>query len=251
MNPWFQIFPSRNPRSRLVCFPRAGGTAADYAAWGKALVDEVQVCALQLPGRRRRFAEPALRTVPQIVNKVAGALRDLTDLPLVLFGDCMGAILAYEIARQLRRANALLPASLVVCSYPGPDINRTSPNVHDAPIETFRQRLVEVGGVPAEVVDDDELFSLLLPTLRADFEVFETYKYTPEPPLDLNIYAIIGETDPHVPCSMLEGWRAHTCRNFAMRTFVGGHFFLKDNIEVIDMIREITWQAPDLEENAR
>lgn len=167
---------------------------------------------------------------------------------MVLFGDCMGAILAFEIARQLRRSNAFLPANLIVSSYPCPDLPRTSPKFHNAPTETFRKHLLDVGGIPPEIVEDDELFSLILPTLRADFEAFESYKYIPEPPLALDLYAIIGEANPYVSVSVLEGWKRQTCQNFFMRTFRGGHFFLQGNQAVLEFIREIVSPVTDSEE---
>lgn len=228
MNPWLQIFAAETARARIVCLLRAGGTTADFAQWTGPFGD-IEVCAVQLPGRLRRYSEPAVRTTEPIVQGVVQALQELEYLPLLLFGDCMGAILAFEIARELRRASLPLPISLIVGSYAPPDQKRTSANFHDAPAEVFRNRLLEVGGLEPEVIDEDELFELLLPSLRADFESFENYEYVPETPLEVDIYGIGGQADPLVSFSELEGWRRHTCRHFEARPFTGDHFFPRDN----------------------
>jgi medium-chain acyl-[acyl-carrier-protein] hydrolase len=250
MNPLLQIFAAETARGRIVCLPRAGGTAADFAEWGGAFGD-IEVCAVQLPGRLRRYCEPAVRTTEPIVQEVVQALHELEYLPLLLLGDCMGAILAFEIARELRRASLPLPISLIVASYAPPDQKRTSANFHDAPAEVFRNHLLEVGGLDPEVIDEDELFALLLPSLRADFALFENYEYVPEPPLEVDIYAIGGQADPFVSFSELEGWRCHTCRRFEARRFAGGHFFLRDNPSVIDFIKEVALRDETQERIAR
>ncbi|HKR12798.1 MAG TPA: thioesterase domain-containing protein [Pyrinomonadaceae bacterium] len=250
MNPWLQIFAAENARGRIVCLPRAGGTSADFAKWGAAS-DDIEVCAVQLPGRLHRYREPAVRTTGLIVQGVVQALYEREYLPLLLFGDCMGALLAFEIAREIRRASLPLPVGLVVASYAPPDQKRTSPNFHDAPAEVFRNRLLEVGGLDPEVIDEDELFELLLPSLRADFELFENYEYVPEPLLEVDIYAIGGQADPHVSLSDLEGWGCHTCRRFEARRFAGDHFFLRDNPSVIDFIKEVALRDEAQERIAR
>jgi len=120
MNPWLQISSAESPRARIACLPRAGGTAADFATWGRAFDGDVEVCAVQLPGRLRRYREPAMRAAAPIAREVIRAVKELDDLPLVLFGDCMGAIVAYEIARQLPASSFVLATT----SGPTPRLRR-------------------------------------------------------------------------------------------------------------------------------
>jgi medium-chain acyl-[acyl-carrier-protein] hydrolase len=248
MNRWLQLSSAADAVARVLCFHRAGGNARDFYSWGEVLSDEVQVCAVQLPGRLDRFREPVLQTIEPIANEVANLAAGLDELPLVLFGDCMGALLAFEVARTMRRDKGLLPAALIVASYAPPDQLRTGPQYNSAPPEEFRGRLFEVGGVPHHVLQDDELFKLLLPTLRADFAVFENYCYTPEAPLAVDTHAIVGVEDPYVPESVLAGWRRHNEGEFTLRKFAGGHFFLRDNREVLDYIKAVALDAAGLDE---
>ncbi|HSR25144.1 MAG TPA: thioesterase domain-containing protein [Candidatus Eisenbacteria bacterium] len=242
---WLQTSPAAHPRARVVCTTRAGGSARDFDGWSPVLGDDVEVCAVQLPGRLDRFREPALDSIEPIAVAVAEAIAGLPDaLPLVLVGDCMGALVAYEVARVQRRRGWTMAGDLVVASYLPPDRLRTEQPYHDAPAERLRGRLAEVGGVPAHVLMDDELFELLLPTLRADFSVFERYRYTGEPPLEAAIHAIVGEADPHLGVADMEGWGCHTSRTFTVRTFPGGHFFLREHEEPLRFVRDVALAAP-------
>jgi medium-chain acyl-[acyl-carrier-protein] hydrolase len=228
----------------VVCVSRAGGSARDFDAWSSVLSDDVELCAVQLPGRLDRFREPVLDTMAPIAEAVAAAIAELPRaLPFVLVGDCMGALIAYEVARVLRRRGWTMPSGLVVASYPPPDTVRTERAYHDAPAEMLRGRLAEVGGVSSDVLMDDELFELLLPTLRADFAVFERYRYVDEPPLEASVHAIVGEGDPYFGVSDLEGWRCHTRREFGVRAFPGGHFFLRELDAPVRFVREVALAA--------
>lgn len=241
---WLQAWPAAHPRARVVCVTRAGGSARDFDGWSDVLGDDVEVCAVQLPGRLDRFREPALDAVEPVAVAAAAAIADLpAALPLVLMGDCMGTLIAYEVAREQRRRGQPMPEALVVASYPPPDRLRTERPYHDAPAEELRGRLAEVGGVPSHVLMDDELFELMLPTLRADFALFERYRYTPEPPLAADIHAIVGETDPYLGVPDVEAWACHTSGSFTVRAFPGGHFFLREHEEPLRYVRDVALAA--------
>jgi medium-chain acyl-[acyl-carrier-protein] hydrolase len=103
--------------------------------------------------------------------------------------------------------------------------------------------LRDVGGVPPSALEDEEFFELLLPTLRADFAAFERYQYRPQPPLDIDIHAIVGQDDPYVPASVLQGWKQQTTGEFALRSFAGGHFFLRESDKVVNFVRDLALAA--------
>jgi surfactin synthase thioesterase subunit len=242
---WLQVSAVDRPAARVCCLPRAGGSTRDFDGWGSALGPHVEVCAVQLPGRLNRFREPAATSLFDASVAIAAELADradlpdLPDLPMVIFGDCMGALIAFEVARELRRKYGLVPGALVVASYLPPHEIRTTRPYHDAPPDELRARLAEVGGVAPEMLADDELFELMLPTLRADFSLFETYEYRPEESLSSDIIAIVGATDPYVSSASLAGWKQHTSGTFQIREFPGGHFFLRDSPPALDMVRQI------------
>jgi surfactin synthase thioesterase subunit len=226
-----------------MCLPRAGGTARDFAPWAETFGSEIQLAAVQLPGRLERFRERAIDRCAPIAAEVAAIARGFEDLPLILFGDCMGTLIAYEVARKMRHDGIRLPAALIVASYPAPDHPRNEPPYHAAPLEELRARLARIGGVPRELLQDNEMFRLMLPTLRADFSVFERYKYNPEPPLPIDVHAIIGAEDTLTSAAHLEGWERHTSARFALRVFAGGHFFLRESEDVPRFVRDVALAA--------
>ncbi len=237
MTRWARVVPALEARVRLVCIPRAGGSSADFCSWSGELGGDVEVHAIQLPGRLDRFREPPIDRLAPIAEQVASVVRELDDLPVVVLGDCMGALVAFEVARLLRRRAERLPAALIVASYAAPDVVRKERTYHDAPARELRERLLHIGGVPPEILQDDELFDVLLPSLRADFAVFETYEY--EDPLAVDIHALVGRSDTHVAAGSVEGWRRHTAKRFELRRFDGDHSFLLLDMAVLDHIRNV------------
>jgi medium-chain acyl-[acyl-carrier-protein] hydrolase len=120
-NPWISR-PRPNPRTllRLFCFPYAGGGASAYRKWSDSLPQSIEVCAVQLPGREMRIKEPAYSDVHPLVDVLAPALASFLDRPFALFGHSMGALVAFELARKIRRDCSLLPESLFVSARNAP-----------------------------------------------------------------------------------------------------------------------------------
>ncbi|WP_329241749.1 alpha/beta fold hydrolase [Actinoallomurus sp. NBC_01490] len=217
-----------SPRLRLFCLPHAGGGAAVYRPWPRHLPPDVEVVAIRLPGRESRFREPALTRVGHVVGALVQEIAPLLDRPHVWFGHSMGALLAFEVCRELRRRGLGEPARLMVSGRPAPDIPSRRPPIHDAPLPDLLTRLRELGGTPPEFLEDPDVMSPLLPALRADFAVVETYRYRPGPPLDCPISVFGGAADLEATLDELRAWRAHTSVRCIVRTFEGGHFYLHD-----------------------
>ncbi|WP_033213696.1 thioesterase II family protein [Kitasatospora phosalacinea] len=245
MSRWIQRTGAPDAVARVVCAGRAGGSARDFDGWRAVLGPLVETAAVQLPGRLDRFTEPPVGDLPEIAGQVAAAVTALEPLPYVLFGDCMGALVAFETARALRRSGAPAPAALVVASYPAPHRIRTERPYHDAPAAELKRRLYEVGGVPPVALADDELFELLLPVLRADFAAFERYRYVEEEPLGIPVHAVVGADDLYVPLAAVREWSEHVGPDgeFTARTFPGGHFFLREGDEPAAWVRGLALAA--------
>jgi medium-chain acyl-[acyl-carrier-protein] hydrolase len=94
------------------------------------------------------------------------------------------------------------------------------------PEREFLERLRQLNGTPRQILENEELLGVLLPTLRADFAAFESYTYTPEPPLPCAINAWGGIQDEGIGYDRLEAWRLHTSGPFELQMFPGDHFFL-------------------------
>jgi medium-chain acyl-[acyl-carrier-protein] hydrolase len=214
------------PRFRLFCFPYAGGGAGVYRGWAQELRLNVEVCAIRLPGRERRYAEAPLRRAEQVVEALAPILGDLVDLPFAMFGHSMGAVLAYEIVRALRTNSAVEPRALFVSAHPAPQSRLRHRDWHALPRDELIAELKALDGTPAEVFDNEDLVDLMLPMLRGDLELVETYRGTATPPLSCPVIAMGGSEDRDVPPDDLAGWAAVTRGPFKSVRFAGGHFFI-------------------------
>lgn len=184
--------------------------------------------AVQLPGREGRLREPALRSVPNVVEAVGPALLPFLDKPFAFFGHSMGTLLAFEVARWLRRTGNVAPIHLFVSGRSAPHTRHDQQRLYILDDANFVREIVDrYNGIPQVVLQDTELLHLFLPTMRADMEVVETYTYTEEPPLSCPITAFAGTQDRLVGLAGLETWRAQTHQAFATRMFPGDHFYLQ------------------------
>jgi medium-chain acyl-[acyl-carrier-protein] hydrolase len=219
--------PRPDARLRLFCFPHAGGSASAFRGWPAHLPPEVEVVAVQPPGRERRMMEPPYDRLEPLAEAAMAAIGPLLDRPFVFFGHSTGALVGYEIARRLRRDGARLPQQLVASGRWAPHLPDPEPPVHALPDAELIDALRRYGGTPQEVLEHQELLALMLPLLRADFAVGDTYRYRPEPPLPLPITAIGGVGDPRVSEAALLAWAEHTAGRFEHRRFPGDHFYLQ------------------------
>lgn len=168
---------------------------------------------------------PFTRLSP-LVQAIAHALLPHLDKRFAFFGHSMGGLISFELARLLRRDYGLSPVHLFVSGCSAPQIPDSDPPIHALPEPAFLEELFRLNGTPEAVLENAELMQLLLPTLRADFAVLETYVYAPEPPLNCPITAFGGLQDREVSCDCLEAWREQTNATFSLQVFSGDHFFL-------------------------
>ncbi|MGW6980355.1 thioesterase II family protein [Streptomyces sp. NPDC054932] len=217
-----------NRRIRLFCFPHAGAGASAFAAWPALFPPEVEIVAVQLPGREDRVGEPHPASVDAAVRTVAVALRPYLQGPYAFFGHSGGALLAFELARALRKRGTR-PGHLFLSGQPAPGTDLAGPPLHGLSDEDFGAALRDLDGTSDGVFTDPELMKLLLPTLRADFTLWENHRHRPGEPLDVPITALGGDTDPRAPVSGLHAWEEQTTGPFSVEVFPGGHFYLNDS----------------------
>ena len=227
-NSWV-TFP--NPSSlaslRLFCFPYAGGDAFSFRSWPEQLPSAVEVCPIELPGRGMRIKESPFTQLHLLVEELAQSLLPYLDKPFVFFGHSLGALVSFELSRFLRRIHACSPTHLFVSGYCAPQISYSISPIHTLPDTDFLEELRRLQGIPEVALANEELMQLLLPVLRADFAIFETYIYQPESPLNCPLTALGGLQDPSVSREMLEAWQKQTKADFAIQMFPGNHFFIR------------------------
>ncbi len=225
--PWV-VCPRPNPRARLrlFCFPYAGGGATAFRSWQELLTRDAELCAVQLPGRETRIKEAPVARLSSLLRVLAPAMLPHLDRPFAFFGHSLGTLVSFELARRLRREYAVEPLQLFLSGRGAPQIPDDRRAIHALPEPEFREELRAMGGTPEGVLEHPELLRLIVPVLRADFAVCETYEYAPEPPLDCPISAFGGTEDFEVPAAHLEAWREQTNGPFRLRMFPGDHFYI-------------------------
>ena len=228
------IWRSANPdhRYQLVCFPHAGASATAYASWAELLPEQFELIAIQLPGRQNRIAEPLYTETGPLVSAICHALGPAVDGPTVFFGHSCGALLAFEVARQLRSQGRHGPDRLFLSAQSAPCVvNRRM--LHTLPDAEFRAAIQALGGVAAELAADEAVFGDLLPLVRADFGLWERHEVLPGMPLSCPINALGGAGDPVAPPAGIEEWHSYTTGGFSYRVFPGGHFYHLDAVDEV------------------
>jgi medium-chain acyl-[acyl-carrier-protein] hydrolase len=217
--------PNPQARLRLFCFPYAGAGASIFRTWSDGLAADVEVCPVQIPGRGTRIMETPFTQLAPLVEALAQAIDPLLDKPFAFFGHSLGALVGFELARQLRRQSGVRPVRLFVSADRAPQLSQRDRPIHVLPGGEFLRELRRLNGIPGKVLDEAELMQIMFPVLRADFAVYETYAYATEPPLDCPISAFGGLQDQRVSRGDLEAWRDQTNASFSLRMFPGDHFF--------------------------
>ncbi|MBL1087597.1 thioesterase [Streptomyces actinomycinicus] len=231
---WFRRYGvfGEAARRRLVVLPHAGGSASFYHAWGGAFGEGTEVLVTRYPGRHDRLADPCVDSMDALADHVTAALLPSADVPVTLFGHSMGASLAYEVALRLQREHGVRPAALHVSSRKAP--HRLTPRrLHEQGDEALVAELQRLGGTDTRLLDDPDLRELVLPAIRADFTVVGTYGPRDPAPVDCPVHAYVGDGDPSMSAHDMASWADVTPREFQLRVFPGGHFYLVDQHEAL------------------
>lgn len=234
---WIRRFSTGAGDTRLVCFPHAGGSAS-YFFWLTGLLEpRIDTLAVQYPGRQDRLREPCAGSIGELAESIVAALEDWSDLPYCFLGHSMGAVVAYETARLLRRRGRPGPVRLFASGRRAPSAYRPG-DVHTRDDEGLIAELLLLGGTDETVLRDPHIRSMALRPTRGDYRAIETYRHEPGEELDCPVTVLTGDDDPHTTLPEAEAWRRHTSGRFELCVFPGGHFFLdRHRVEVADMIR--------------
>jgi acyl transferase domain-containing protein/surfactin synthase thioesterase subunit len=224
-SPWLRLH-NRDAKARILCFPFSGAGASVFRTWPAAAPADIEIVPVQLPGREDRLDEPPFRSLAQLAEALTAGIAPLCDRPTALFGCSMGALLAFETARRLRKAGIEV-AHLFAASCPAP---------HRPNRVAERCRTLQAAGGPEfqrwidEVLGPDrDLQEVILPTLLADLQMVRDHVHTPDEPLRCPITAFGGIEDADIPRSELAPWVEHTRSDLAVKLFEGGHLFMRTN----------------------
>ncbi len=224
---WLKCYhPRPAARMRLFCFPYAGRGASVFRDWGRYLPEDIEVLALQLPGREDRFREPAHHRMEPLVEELAAVVAASDDLPSAYFGHSMGGLLAFELIRKHRSDNRPGPIHLFISGRQAPHIPDAEPPIPNLPDEEFARELQRrYQGMPQAIADDPELRAFFLPMVRADLDVVANYAYSPGPLLGCPI-TVFGGSEDNIAEEELAAWQTHTIAACRVHMFPGDHFFI-------------------------
>jgi surfactin synthase thioesterase subunit len=228
---WIRNRPRRPQASvRLFCFPYAGAGGIVYRDWPNILAPDIDVCAVEPPGRWTRAREPLLRSLNEFIRELDRELAGFLDIPFALFGYSLGALQAFEWARHLRRQGGPSPSHLLVAARSAPQVQGKRASIARLPQAEFLRHLqARYGALDPLILSDQEMLARMTRVLKADLEMHESYVYRCEPPLKCPVHAYAGLDDETAPPHEVFSWRGQTVGRFDGRTFSGAHFFLRQH----------------------
>ncbi len=236
---WFALHHNPSAKLRLFLFPYSGGGINIFRSWHSHLPDSIEVCRIKLPGRDQRHTEALFTHIEALVSAIVDAMPPLLDMPFALFGHSLGAQLAFEVARELRRRQLPSPEILLVSARKAPQLENNQDHIHQLPeSEMLAELQRRYGGIPSAVMENKELRSIYVPILRADLTMVETYTYKEEAPFMFPISAYSGLDDKLVSLNMLKAWEQQSTQAFRFRLIAGGHFFI--NTHAVNLILAIS-----------
>jgi surfactin synthase thioesterase subunit len=212
---WLVPFVPVGVRPVVVCLPQAGSGCGVFRSWQEVLNGEAAVVGVQLPGRENRFTDPPVASFADAVAEIVAALVALGPRPTILFGQSLGGLLAYEVARALPQA----PVALVVAASRAPHLSGRAAG------SITVDRLDELANTLVGKELDDDMRELAMDVLRQDAELSATYEDPGHAPAPCDLHAWGGDADELVPAAHLAEWSAYTSRTFHIRQFAGGHDF--------------------------
>lgn len=214
---------------QLFCLPYSGASAMFYSRWRRRVPSWLEIHPVELPGRGTRFGEELPSDLVSLAADLAKDIRRQLKQPYAIFGHSLGALLGFEVAHALSALGCPQPLSLCASGTSAPTRREDGRRGYDKPKtdDELITDLREFEGTPEEVLENEELLSLTLPILRADFLLCGLYRYRPRPSLGCHIHVLAGRSDD-VSTEQLIAWHEETTGDFSLDMFEGGHFFIHD-----------------------
>lgn len=222
---------------KLFCLPYAGGSETIYYKWKSYLQPLIEVLPIELKGRGKRFSEVFYENLEEAVEDIFENIKDkILDNDYAIYGHSMGSLLAYELYYKIYNENAKVPKHIFFSGYKAPSIIRERENTYTLPDYDFMKKVMELGGTPDELMNNQELLQIFLPIIRSDFKILETYNYKKrKEKIHCDVSILNGRQDS-INSKEILAWKDHVCGDFKVHNFEGNHFFINTNVENIAKI---------------
>ena len=217
-------------KPQLFLLHFAGGSTYSFDFLKKHMDPSLEFIALELPGRGKRYDEIPLKTLNESIEDYFFQIKNMRNKkPFMIYGHSMGASLGLLLTAKLEAINDA-PSHLIVSGNAGPGVKEEQEIVcyHKLDDIQFKEKLKELGGMPVEVLDDEELYNHFAPIIRSDFECLDSLHQMQDAiQINTNLYAIMG--DEEETSSKIENWRRFTNGEFQNKIVKGNHFFIYDH----------------------
>lgn len=231
---WFKYYRfNSNSKLRLFCFPYAGGSASVFDGWEKILPEYVDIIALQAPGRGERFLEDPISCLSKLVSHLTDEITPYLDVPSIFLGHSNGALTCFELARNLQRCNLPKPSHIILSAKRAPRLPKVKPDLHNLPTPELIKELKKSNGTPLEILENSELMELVIPMLRADFSLSETYQYLDDIKLKSDVSLFCGSEDEDISKEDMMAWGNYISSSIIFHEICGGHFFINTEKEAL------------------
>lgn len=231
---WFVIRrPKPLARYRLFCFPYAGGSAAAFLSWEDLLPPQIELVAIQPPGRANRLDESLPGSVEEVAEQLVGAIQPMLDRPYLTYGHSMGSTVSFELLHLLKDRGLPLPRRFIAGARQAPHIPRRIAPFYEYPLDEFITWLGRFGGTPEVILNNTELMEMLAPTLRTELKAAYAYHRDPVARLECEVSVFGGARDEMVLPQELPSWQEHFIGRMDFRLFEGGHFFMEHDKEQV------------------
>jgi medium-chain acyl-[acyl-carrier-protein] hydrolase len=237
LDAWVPIHSDRGCRYRVLGFPHAGGSAAAYRSWRTFVGPEIDFCPVELPGRGSRSGETPLTSLAELVERIAGPIEPLLNVPFAFFGHSVGARIAFECAHRLRARDGRTATHLFLSGRGAPQVEERLSSPHGMTDDALIAMLRRLGGTPREVLENRAFAAALLPMIRADLALAESQGIGEADCLSCPVTAFAGSDDASVGPDALDAWRHATRGRFRAFWVPGGHFYAPAGVAAV--MREI------------
>jgi surfactin synthase thioesterase subunit/acyl carrier protein/NAD(P)-dependent dehydrogenase (short-subunit alcohol dehydrogenase family) len=217
----------------LFCFPYAGSGASAYMPWPSHFNGNLEIVAMQPPGREDRSNEPPFASMTEIVAELLAGHTDPNG-DFYFFGHSLGALIAYEFCVALKNAGRKLPARLFLsgCSAP---VAHACDFIHELQGDDFLDAVINFSGDGADTIGKRAVIQHNYNLLKHDIKVLENYQPKQET-IAVPLTAIFGLQDPLAPLEGVQKWEAISTEGFDMVELEGGHELLQQHLGTITAI---------------
>jgi len=238
-NFFIQYKKNSKARIRLFCFHHAGGGASFYYPWLDQLSIHIELITVLLPGRENRFTEPLNSNLNDIITQLNQEFYIYKDKPFFIFGHSLGALISFKLIQSIQKHYAILPQHMIVSASKAPDLPYRRKNLSKLDNIALKEELKIYDGIDQQVLQQPDLLDLFLPIIRSDFSIIENYIHSKSTIFPFDITALSGTDDKTVNNGEIVGWSKYTTGKFEHIVFPGGHFYLKNNKKVLEIINQI------------